>query len=351
MNDKKPHGGDSLGDVKFDADRAAQLRTTVLGSFHAKARQVERRLWIWLVVFMVLACVMVRKFFEATDTQAQILWAMLFLVMFESTILMKLWYWIVHTRLGTQRELRLLRCDLAANKESLHGLEELSQLESPLRPAGLSKWERRAWKVALLVLAFGVATGGDFRFLRCIDSGAVFENVIRLQADGNGQEAARWTYSNRRKLVLREVPLYGGPAIAQTEFISASESCYRDSMGRSLAIRREPAGENRRDVIQLIDPVPFGSKAEIHWTRKVQAIHEDDVWIYKLGPGNRYRTTVELPPGAELVSVEPPENSRVMEGDRLSLKFRVSTSPDKLVSYRIKYRLPTPPSAPSASQK
>jgi len=194
--------------------------------------------------------------------------------------------------------------------------------------------------------------GGDFRYLKFLERrGPAFQNVITLQADGNGQSAACWTYQNMNLAMLREVPLYSGPAVAHTEFISASESPYRDSLGRTLAIRREPAGVNRRDVIQLIDPVPVAGKAEIHWTAKVQAVHEGDVWVYKVGPGNSHDTTVELPPGAELVSVEPAETSRRLVGDRLALEFKVCTPPEKLVSYRVKYRLPTPASTQSAPDK
>jgi hypothetical protein len=90
----------------------------------------------------------------------------------------------------------------------------------------------------------------------------------------------------------------------------------------------------------LIDPVPAALAAEIHWTTKIQAVQDGDVWVFNIGPGNSYDTTVKLPVGAELVSVEPAESSREMAGDRLSLRFRVSTPPDKLVSYRIKFRLP-----------
>lgn len=348
MNDKNPQGGDSLENVAFDADRAAGLRGTIVDGFLAKARKLERRLYLWLVFFLVLACAMIRNFFGTAETQAQILWAVLFLVMFESTILIKLWYWIVNTRLGTQRELRLLRFDLAASKELPSGLDDLAQLESPLRPAGLPKWERWAW-TAVLILGAYFTLG----YRGCQGPGKGFENVITLGADGSGQEVTHWTYANRggSMLMLREVPLYGGMRVAETEFIPSGESPYRDSMGRALAVRREPAGENRRDVIQLIDPVPFGHDAQIHWTTKVQAAREGGAWVYKIGPGNSYSTTIELPPGAELVSVTPPENSRRMEGDRLALRFEVATSPDKLVSYQIKYRLPPAASTSSAPAK
>jgi hypothetical protein len=271
--------------------------------------------------------------------------------MFESTILLKLWYWVASNRLSTQRELRLLRFDLAAGHGSPRGVEDLSQLESPLRPAGLSRWERVAWMAAIVILALGIASGGDLRVLRLLGSGGPpFQDVITLQADGNGEQATCWTVRNNSLAVMREIPwLYDGGSIEKTEFVSASESPYRDAKGRTLAFRREPAGLNHRNVIQLIDPVPGTRDVQIFWTTKAQAIREGDVWIYKLGPGNSFNTTVELPTGAQIVSVEPPENSRGVRGDRTTLEFEVSTSPDKLVSYQIKYRLPTPASATSAA--
>jgi len=345
MNENDSNTASLTNKAQFDPSRAAQLRTKVVDAFAARIRKVERRLYIFLVVLVVLACAMMRNFFQSTEIQAQIFWAVLFLVMLESTILMKLWYWIVTTRLGTQRELRLLRFDLVAGKNSLHGIEELSQIESPLRPVGHSRWERTVWTAAILILGFGIATGGDFRFLKYVRSGGPgFENVVKLQADGNGQQMTRWTYANRQPIMLREIPLYSGPAVAHTELISASDSPYRDSKGRTLAFRREPAGQNHRDVIQLIDPVPAGGKAELHWVTKVEATRERALWVYRMGPGNSYSAIVELPSGAEIVSVEPADALRRAEGGCPVIEFH---SRREMYEGTIKYRLPVTASEPA----
>jgi hypothetical protein len=344
-NNMSPPGGGLGAAANFNGDRAAQMRAQVVDFFRARSRKIERRLCVWLVLILAAACKITSLFFAATETQTMIWMAVLLLVMIESTILMKLWYWIVSTRLGTQRELRLLRLDLALRNDTLD-TTELASVESPTKPQGLSKWERAAWKVAILILGIGVGLGG-FRFLNFFSkTPPVFQNVIRLDANGVGQDAVRWTRQNKTVGPMKEVPLYDGGAISGTEFIPASDSPYRDSQGRSLAIRREPAGQNHRNVIQLISPVPPADMADIFWTREVKAHREDDLWVLTLGPGNSYHTTLELPPGAELVSVEPRENSRKMEDGRLSLTFIASTPPDKLVSYTIKYRLPQATSAP-----
>lgn len=336
MNEANRENGGPLNDATFDAARAAQLRTTALSSFQAGARKVERYLYVCLTVCMASACVMIRNLLEATETQAQIFWAVLFLLMFESTILMRVWYWVVRTRLSTQQEIRLLRFDLAAGKDSMSGLEELAQHESPLRPAGLSRWERRAWTAAILTLGVAVGLGGDLRFLKFLaTNGAAFENAVTLQADGHGQQRTRWTYRNRSLAMLREVPLYGG--LTQTEFTSALHSPYRDSTDRSLAVRRDRVGENCRDLIQLAKPVPATGQAEIRWTTTVRAGQDGALWVYEVGPGNNYDTTVTLPPGAEVVSVEPAEASRRMDGDALSLRF---TAAGNMASHRITYRMP-----------
>jgi hypothetical protein len=48
-------------------------------------------------------------------------WAVLILIMYESTVLMKLWYWVVHTRISVQKDLKEVQIQLAALREQMLG--------------------------------------------------------------------------------------------------------------------------------------------------------------------------------------------------------------------------------------
>jgi hypothetical protein len=95
----------------------------------------------------------IRSFLAATEVRSWILWAVLFLVVFQATVLMKLWYWVVNGKLTVLREIKLLRLDLAPVRASEGTLEELTRVESPTRVPGITRWERRVWLGAIVLVA------------------------------------------------------------------------------------------------------------------------------------------------------------------------------------------------------
>jgi hypothetical protein len=50
---------------------------------------------------------------SATDTRGMLLWVIFFMIGFNSTILMKLWYWVVHTRINLQKDLKQIQLQIA----------------------------------------------------------------------------------------------------------------------------------------------------------------------------------------------------------------------------------------------
>lgn len=78
----------------------------------------------WLARGLVIACVLFGlycfvEFRRAEDVRGMLGWAVLILIMYESTVLMKLWYWVVHTRISVQKDLKELQLQLAALREQL----------------------------------------------------------------------------------------------------------------------------------------------------------------------------------------------------------------------------------------
>lgn len=78
----------------------------------------KRRLAMWITWgFVALAmfemCVLALLFVMVSSTKVLIALAALFIAAFDTTVLMKLWYWVVQTRLLLVREVKEMRLELA----------------------------------------------------------------------------------------------------------------------------------------------------------------------------------------------------------------------------------------------
>jgi hypothetical protein len=341
---RQPAGG-------FDPERASRLRAQALETFQGQSRKITRYLYVWLLICLAFACLAMVLFAASTDVKSCILYGVLFLVMIESTILIKLWYWVVNTKLAVLRQVKLLRMDLALQKGSMEALEELAALESPVQPAGISKWERWGWRVVTIVFALvmGAAIAssqGNLRFVASALSVNDFRNTLDLAADGSARQQIEWEMQNRSLAPLSEFPLSNGGSVAQTTLIPAAESPYADGLDRKLALRREPAGPNHRDVIQFVEPVaPFARfTLKSSWPWQARATREGDVWTLTdtLGPSSvrvRYVQTVLLPPGAEVVSVNPPATEQRDQGERVLLRMESKPGAGQQWKWTVQYRL------------
>ena len=57
---------------------------------------------------------------SANDTKAMLCWLIFFMIGFNSTILMKLWYWVIDTKLNVLKEIKQLQLqvtELTGKKE------------------------------------------------------------------------------------------------------------------------------------------------------------------------------------------------------------------------------------------
>src|SRR5512133_1614310 len=100
MNETPPNSAGRQSAPGFDPERASRLRAQALHLFQGQSRKISRHMLVWLLVSMVFACLAMILFAISTDVKSWILYGVLFLVMIESTILIKLWYWVVNSKLA-----------------------------------------------------------------------------------------------------------------------------------------------------------------------------------------------------------------------------------------------------------
>lgn len=80
----------------------------------ARKRQITMWVtWGFLVFEGIQMVAFILAFIATSNTKVLIALAALFIVSFEVTVLMKLWYWVVHTRLVLVREVKEMRLELA----------------------------------------------------------------------------------------------------------------------------------------------------------------------------------------------------------------------------------------------
>ena len=335
----------------FDANKAARLRAQAQDAFLAKYRKIERIAWAYLLGCLAVAGWCVRRFLEADDVRSWILWGVLFLLAFETTVLIKLWYWVVNTKLAVLREVKLLRMDLALHKGSQEMIEDIARLEAPTKAPGLSKWERRAWFGAIILVS--LIAGGEVGRLGdryyCALGQMTCERKVTLATDGKAQVETTYELANNTGRTLEEFTIYSGGTITNTQCISREESPWSDGQQRKLAVRREPDpnGPNRRDVIQLHDPVPPGQRFKLSTLFTWPARRENGIWVFTLDQNwgyrrNLYRDTVVLPPGAELISAEPAPVGQEQRYGKTELRFAGERGAGAKWVYEVKYRLPAP---------
>ncbi len=99
---------------QFDATKAETLRKEIVKMW-ADKNLVRAKLVFW-IFFLLSVGIMVAGYHglrSATDTRGIILWAIFFMIGFNSTILMKLWYWVVDSKLNVLKELKQLELQIA----------------------------------------------------------------------------------------------------------------------------------------------------------------------------------------------------------------------------------------------
>ncbi len=342
------HSSEPRTSGSFDPERAARLRVQARDAFEAKYRLAARLSWGYLLGCVLAGWWCVHMFLADADVRSWILWGVLFIAAFETTVLMKLWYWVVNSKLATLRELKLLRMDLALQRQSHATLEELARMESPTKVPGIGKWEGYAWLGAFiaagLLIGLEIARHAD-RFYRA--SGQMTaESQLTLSDDGTAQVRATYTLVNSSSRALRDFTVYSGGTISGTMKIPIAESRWSDGQGRKLEVVREadPKGPNHRDVIQLLEPVPPGQSFTLSTTFTRKAQRENGVWVFTQYANwgyhrNLYRDTVLLPPGAELVSAEPGATRLEHQDGRAVLHFEGERSAGAKWLYVVKYQL------------
>jgi hypothetical protein len=317
----------------YDLEKARQAGETAASQYLTGLKKTERILWIYLVGCVIVAVVAFDSLVFATSNKAMMASGMIFLVAIETTILMKLWYWIVNTKLTLQKEIRQSQLQRTVPDSTAYSPTWFAEMS--LGKPGLSRWERMAWLIALTLGA--AATSGHFTYSAVTaPTQATVSESIRLSPNGTSSSKSDVSYRTRRP--VESIPFYCG--------CESATFCWLDERGRQLPFDVATTGGQRCFTVYLIEPVGMGE-----WLRYTEitevpsmATCQGDLWTFENGftwgfSSNRFLATVELPRGAKVVSVDPQPVQQSVDNDVTKLVFSAARDAGSRFQYKVQYRL------------
>jgi hypothetical protein len=144
------------------AAELAALNSRVVQSFGRKQKAVGRLMSVYLAVLATGMLGLLALYLNTTDLRFCLLYGIAILVLSEGTVLIKLWYWIVHSRIATVREIKLLQLAIADTRNrpvsaqpstATPEMEKSSPATNSIEPIWSKAWRMLAATVWLLALA------------------------------------------------------------------------------------------------------------------------------------------------------------------------------------------------------
>jgi hypothetical protein len=96
-----------------DAARRKEIEQMIFQKFQTDIFKVKVVFWIFFVLSLGMMAGGYIGLRFASDTKAMLCWVIFFMIGFNSTILMKLWFWIADTKLNVTKEIKQLQVQVS----------------------------------------------------------------------------------------------------------------------------------------------------------------------------------------------------------------------------------------------
>ena len=106
-------------EAHYDGATGKEMSSMAGGFFDRNVATAKA--WTWGILAFETLCMIILAWalVFVHDVRYVVIIAMLFIVSYATTILMKLWFWIVHTRIKLQEDMRALQLQIAELSEKL----------------------------------------------------------------------------------------------------------------------------------------------------------------------------------------------------------------------------------------
>ncbi len=320
----------------FRSKHAESLREASSAQFSGRYRWAERVYWLFAIACVVTGVSAINSFARSDDTKSLIGCAVVMLVVYESTVLLKLWFAIANMKMSVLKDVKLVRLEMARLASAV-GVKDPAEPPVEYEPMrGAAPLERRLWLAACVVVAIAVSSWYSHGFE--FGGGQLSaDSVVTLAADGSATSVTdiTQTYHHRPQTFPFHLP-------------KECKVRWIDPQGQEMSHKVSSAGiHNRYDVTVSENAVVDGTMKHTRITETPEAAtFENGIWTYKSDilysvRQNRLTITVNLPPGANVVSVEPKPTVELEQKGHTTIRFQASRGMNEKFAYTIRYELPS----------
>lgn len=321
------------------SERQESIREVASTEYSGHLRFAERVYWLYALACVAMGVAAINFFARSFDIKTLIGSAVVILVLYETTVLMKLWFATARMKMDVLKDMKLLRLEVARVATAV-GIEKPSEPPVKYEPMrGVSSRERSFWLMVCMIVAIGVSswTGHAWHLGGGGDSST--DTLVTLAADGSAEK--------QTKSVLPYSSYYMPSGFS---FYSSKDRKIRflDSMGQEMPVRVVATDTQNRHDVTFTDSVFVDGK--MRYTRVSEipkaANLKDGVWTYQegkrvAGHEEEFGIKILLPPGAELLSAEPTADVEVDGDGRTHIRYQGTTIDDKQYIFTIRYELPS----------
>lgn len=325
--------------ARLRSQREESLREVASTEYSGRLRSAERIYWVYGIICVALGVSAVNSFARSFDLKTLIGTAVVILVVYETTVLMKLWFATATLKMSVLKEVKLLRLEVARLATAV-GVEEPSEPPVKYEPMrGTSRRERYFWIAACMIVAMTVSSwttqawhlggGGDYST----------DTLVTLAADGSAQKQTK---------TVKQYSSYYRPSGFS---LYAPKDCkvrLLDPTGQQLPIEIAETDTQHRHDVTFTDSVFVDGKMRYTTILDIPqaADFKDGVWTYNeglryAGGKTEYSIKILLPSAAKLLTADPTATVEKDADGRTSLSFHDTAIDDKQYIFTIRYELPS----------
>ena len=151
------------------ATDVVRLNQQIAREYRRKQRVAGRILWVFLAGSLAAILFMYWLFFDTDDPKLTLVLAIGIIIAFEGTVLMKLWFWVLHSKFATLREIKLLQVLIAERLPAAGGLSAPDDIALAAGDAAADErpkapWPTLPWRIALGLVWLGALAGWIYCF-------------------------------------------------------------------------------------------------------------------------------------------------------------------------------------------
>jgi hypothetical protein len=309
-----------MGDEDFGAPPEHEAQAALVRRFRNARKKLLVHLTLWVLVSLGVCAAGAFVLGHVSETRMMLAALFVMLVGFESTVLIKLWYWTLDSKAALMEQLQRLGLRLEGGVEpAANGLDEKVKLYDRIS----MKWYGRAASALVLVagLSFGVWVLAP---LFHSNASVVYRSECHavLDAAGAARMTGRMTFTYYGVTPLATVRVPTGDRLQDAQ--------WTDVAGRELPSTQEQYKGGWVSLVRLAQPVFREESADLRvtWTVPQAAKEQGGEWTFTgdaawrkglwpqlpltinagqggKGDWSQATSTVTLPPGCSDTSAEP----------------------------------------------